>query len=88
MRPRLRPPDQRDQLSVVTLPLLSPDRIGDSHIDARLRSEPVLWLGTVSVDGRPHGSDRQVRHGIGRSDRPGVDRHSQPISGRDRPGLV
>lgn len=26
----------------------------DAHIDARLRSEPILWLSSVRPDGRPH----------------------------------
>lgn len=26
----------------------------DAHIDERLRTEPIIWLGTVRPDGRPH----------------------------------
>lgn len=26
----------------------------DAHVDARLRSEPIIWLSTVRPDGRPH----------------------------------
>ena len=26
----------------------------DAHIDQRLRTEPIIWLGTVRPDGRPH----------------------------------
>jgi PPOX class probable F420-dependent enzyme len=26
----------------------------DAHVDARLRSEPMIWLSTVRHDGRPH----------------------------------
>ena len=26
----------------------------DAHVDERLRSEPMIWLGTVRPDGRPH----------------------------------
>ena len=26
----------------------------DAHIDERLRAEPIIWLGTVRPDGRPH----------------------------------
>ena len=26
----------------------------DAHIDQRLRAEPIIWLGTVRPDGRPH----------------------------------
>ena len=38
----------------MTLPLLTAERVGDDHIDARLRTEPILRLGTVADDGRPH----------------------------------
>jgi PPOX class probable F420-dependent enzyme len=26
----------------------------DAHIDRRLRTEPILWLGSAAPDGRPH----------------------------------
>jgi PPOX class probable F420-dependent enzyme len=26
----------------------------DAHVDERLRKEPIIWLGTVRPDGRPH----------------------------------
>lgn len=26
----------------------------DAHVDARLRSEPIIWLSSVRPDGRPH----------------------------------
>jgi len=26
----------------------------DAHVDERLRTEPIIWLGTVHPDGRPH----------------------------------
>jgi predicted pyridoxine 5'-phosphate oxidase superfamily flavin-nucleotide-binding protein len=35
-------------------PLLDLNRPDDRHTAARLAAEPVIWLGTVSPDGRPH----------------------------------
>jgi PPOX class probable F420-dependent enzyme len=34
--------------------LLDPARSDDRHTSERLSAEPVLWLGTVGHDGRPH----------------------------------
>jgi PPOX class probable F420-dependent enzyme len=34
--------------------LLDRNRADDAHTDARLASEPVIWLGTAGADGRPH----------------------------------
>lgn len=34
--------------------LLSRERPGEAHVDARLRTEPTIWLGTVSDTGQPH----------------------------------
>jgi PPOX class probable F420-dependent enzyme len=35
-------------------PLLRPEILADTRISDRLASEPVIWLTTVSADGRPH----------------------------------
>ena len=35
-------------------PLLDPTVGVDAHAGERLASEPVIWLGTVTPDGRPH----------------------------------
>lgn len=35
-------------------PLLDLSRPDDRHTAARLTAEPVIWLGTVGSDGRPH----------------------------------
>ena len=34
--------------------LLDPGRDDDRHIGERLAAEPIVWLGTVRPDGRPH----------------------------------
>jgi PPOX class probable F420-dependent enzyme len=34
--------------------MLDPDSVKDARIDARLRSEPIIWLATTRPDGRPH----------------------------------
>jgi PPOX class probable F420-dependent enzyme len=34
--------------------LLDMTRSGDRHVAERLEAEPIIWLGTVSPDGRPH----------------------------------
>jgi len=33
---------------------LDPNQPKHAHVDGRLRAEPILWLGTVRPDGRPH----------------------------------
>jgi PPOX class probable F420-dependent enzyme len=38
----------------VATPLLDHAVPGDAHAAERLASEPVIWLGTVAPDGRPH----------------------------------
>jgi PPOX class probable F420-dependent enzyme len=38
----------------VTEPLLDRNRPDDAHTDARLATEPVIWLGTTGRSGRPH----------------------------------
>jgi PPOX class probable F420-dependent enzyme len=38
----------------MTEPLLDKSRPDDAHTDARLATEPVIWLGTTSRDARPH----------------------------------
>ena len=35
-------------------PLLDRNRPDDAHTDARLNTEPVIWLGTTCPDARPH----------------------------------
>ena len=34
--------------------LLDVQRADDAHTAARLRTEPIIWLGTTRPDGRPH----------------------------------
>jgi hypothetical protein len=34
--------------------LLDRNRPDDAHTDARLTTEPVIWLGTTCPDARPH----------------------------------
>ena len=34
--------------------MLDPDSPKDARIDARLRTEPIIWLATTRPDGRPH----------------------------------
>jgi PPOX class probable F420-dependent enzyme len=45
---------QRHTVRVMTEPLLDLSRPEDSHIEDRLRHEPIAWLGTTSPAGRPH----------------------------------
>jgi hypothetical protein len=35
-------------------PCWTRNRPDDAHTDARLTTEPVIWLGTTCPDGRPH----------------------------------
>jgi PPOX class probable F420-dependent enzyme len=35
-------------------PLLDPAVATDAHAGGRLAAEPIIWLGTVAPDGRPH----------------------------------
>ncbi|GAA4786448.1 hypothetical protein GCM10023200_20660 [Actinomycetospora chlora] len=38
----------------MTDPLLDPTVAVDAHAGERLATEPIIWLGTVDGDGRPH----------------------------------